>query len=921
MSAAMGGHLTVVQYLLDRGAEVNAKTYDSQTPLIQAAASGHLAVVQCLLEKGAEVSVKDSSGQTPVRKAAYQGHLAVVQCLLERGAEVNAQDLSDWFMRACESGQLAMTQYLLDRGAEVNVKDSSGQTPVRQAVYRGHLTVVQCLLDRGAEVNAQDLNDWFMRACESGQLAMTQYLLARGAEVNVQDSSGQTPLMWAIQGGHVELAQDLLARGAEVNVQDSSGQTPLMRAIQGGHVELAQDLLARGAESDAKDAYAQMLSSLRTREHPMSKMEEYRLGVQYDKGEGVLQNYTHAKVWYEKAALAGCGEAQAKLGCLYDAGLGVERDEAQATLWWGKLAARSHYGPDKQPLLHWAVAENLLALVAFLLQKDASNINKQNRNKLRPLDLVGYGHPEYPDYPDAYPEMVRLLVAHGADVDAPDDDEYFQATRLHHAIGSPRSGDLVKFWIAQGASAHVCTIQGKTPLHIAVGRDCDYDAAEALLAADNTTVNGCSAAEDGVAALRIAVQAGHLRLVRLLLAHGADPNMRNSENATIVYQHPKNSVTSLHEAVEQATAEDEDSVNIVRALVEYGADVQARDGECEEGLTPLELAVTQDKVEILRALLAGFADLPAFLNQVSEASPSLLYKAAEGGDLNTVQYLVESGANIHTRNGVGTNWSLPKPRHRGDGIDKRGATPLFGAFAQGHLALAQFLIARGADIHALDTEGKTLLHMAVLQGSLENVGFLVSQNVNVNACTGAGRTPLHMAASKGDLTTVRFLIAAGADLHARDEKGVTPLDDLFNTCHCLETARFLVDQGIHINARTPKGETLLHMAANRVDYEMARFLMEAGADVYAGDEKGVTPLDCIGRLLYVSQEQSQSFKDFLIKGGLKQKFLHFAFGRHPRLGQESAVQLFVDDVIGLVHSFVMDPDEQSVEQPRLSQRP
>jgi hypothetical protein len=59
--------------------------YDST--LLWAVMNGHEAVVRLLLEKGAELESKDSEGQTPLSWAAAKGHEAVVQLLLEKGAE------------------------------------------------------------------------------------------------------------------------------------------------------------------------------------------------------------------------------------------------------------------------------------------------------------------------------------------------------------------------------------------------------------------------------------------------------------------------------------------------------------------------------------------------------------------------------------------------------------------------------------------------------------------------------------------------------------------------------------------------------------------------------------------------------------------------------------------------------------------
>jgi ankyrin repeat protein len=63
----------VVKLLLEKGAELESKNNDGQTPLSWAAGNGHEAVVKLLLEKGAELEIKDrNDGRTPLVWAARE---------------------------------------------------------------------------------------------------------------------------------------------------------------------------------------------------------------------------------------------------------------------------------------------------------------------------------------------------------------------------------------------------------------------------------------------------------------------------------------------------------------------------------------------------------------------------------------------------------------------------------------------------------------------------------------------------------------------------------------------------------------------------------------------------------------------------------------------------------------------------------
>ena len=63
---------------------------------------------------------------------------------------------------------------------------------------------------------------------------------------------------------------------------------------------------------------------------------QFVLGLKYDTGKGVRQDYTEAEKWYRKAAEQGYAEAQFNLGTMYDEGRGVRQDYAEAAKWYRK---------------------------------------------------------------------------------------------------------------------------------------------------------------------------------------------------------------------------------------------------------------------------------------------------------------------------------------------------------------------------------------------------------------------------------------------------------------------------------------------------------------------------------------------------------------------------------------------------------
>ena len=101
LRAAWKGHLAVVEYLIEQGADINAAVAIflpsgqhlnigyGESALYLAADAGHAAVVKVLLAAGATVDARNYHAYTPLHRAAWGGHLAIVQYLISYGADVN----------------------------------------------------------------------------------------------------------------------------------------------------------------------------------------------------------------------------------------------------------------------------------------------------------------------------------------------------------------------------------------------------------------------------------------------------------------------------------------------------------------------------------------------------------------------------------------------------------------------------------------------------------------------------------------------------------------------------------------------------------------------------------------------------------------------------------------------------------------
>jgi uncharacterized protein len=118
--AAFSGAPEVVQLLLDRGAEVDARarTRFKNTPLQAALLAGQLATAKLLLERGADPLVRQAKGFSPLHEAALLGRRDLVDLLLVAGAEINARanDGRTAVTEAARGKHKQLVDYLIGKG-------------------------------------------------------------------------------------------------------------------------------------------------------------------------------------------------------------------------------------------------------------------------------------------------------------------------------------------------------------------------------------------------------------------------------------------------------------------------------------------------------------------------------------------------------------------------------------------------------------------------------------------------------------------------------------------------------------------------------------------------------------------------------------------------------------------------------------
>ncbi len=518
---------------------------------------------------------------------------------------------------AAQRGEIEAVRALLKQGADVNAAQGDGMTALHWAAVSGNAQMAEMLMYAGANLKAVTrIGDYtaLHLASKAGNVAVLQALLEAGSDVAaVTSSGGATPLHFAAASGNGEAIAALLDHGAAVNARESAwGQTPLMFAAAYNRVDAVKLLLQRGA--DAKIA-ARVLD--------MAAREEE------DRGAEKRRNDRQA------ALRAPPGQAPAATPAGQQPGQG----------------AAIPYEPREglEPLSHAGLVGGYGGLTALLLavrdgHVDAALALLDGGADLNQVSAGDHTGPLLMSTINGHFDLAMLLLGRKADPNLASDAG---AAPLHATLNTqwvPKSRHPQPAYYMQQRTTYLELLEallkaGANP-NVRLNKSLWFDTyGDDYLGVDRM----------GATAFWRAAYATDVEAMRLLVAHGADPNiptMKPPEGRR-------------------------------RGRGDQAADVD------HSGLPPIPVG-GPSVWPILAASGVGYG----------EGYAGNIHRHVPDGWLPAVKYLVEAlGADVNAR-------------------DHNGYAPLHHAAARGDNELILYLVEKGADVTAVGRRGQTTADMA-----------------------------------------------------------------------------------------------------------------------------------------------------------------------------------------------------------------
>lgn len=319
----------------------------------------------------------------------------------------------------------------------------------------------------------------------------------------------------------------------------------------------------------------------------------------------------------------------------------------------------------------------------------------------------------------------------------------------------------------------------------------------------------------------------NIDIIRMLIAHGADVNIRNRDIT--------NGSTPIHRYFTSSFSEKE--VDIVNLLLDSGADANLRN-EWENTIYDNAVRFCRDE---------KLFDRIYKLTDNTDAQDSMV-TAYDYNNSIVVNYFLQRGVSVNAK-------------------DKSGNCIIFTAAQMANKTpLKKLLEHKELDINAKARDGMTPLMAACAAGTVHNIDVLLDHGANINDIDSNGKNALFYAiktkAWSKKYEIVASLINHGVDINIQDQKGHTPLYDAVDA-NAFTVCQLLLKHGADPFKMTKRGYPPIRAAINNGAPKLVKLLLEAGANPCEVLKNGSRPIDVCPE--FAKEKISMLINEFMTK--------------------------------------------------------
>ncbi|KAJ8669988.1 hypothetical protein QAD02_001247 [Eretmocerus hayati] len=688
--ACMRNRVDVVQKLLEHPSDVNtcvnagATRWSGFTPLHFAVHFKSVETTSLLLSLGADITIRDAKKLTALHLADMTRNVQIIDMILsahKRVAKnpVNSEGLSHFHI-ACTRNNKKVVEYFIRNGVRIDgkiPKEASNWpefTGLDFAIYYDCPDVVKLLLQEGNReiFPSKNGHDRIEDTYFTGNEELVDFVLhrdrlkeekvkpiekppslhdscIRGGVKDVRESFseiqdqlnsvtwlGNTPLHLAVERGNKEIIEYLQEQGADLNITNADGKSPLHLAFERNMKETVISFFS----------HIDRIKGNSTDSHGFS---HFHIACIYDQVEAVkhlinLGADVNALVDFDSAFWPGFTPLHfaAKFGSSCTARLLLDHGASYSALDKYGLSAFDVAVSDFRDIINQKNVDEILQIMWVILEFHEKyrngSFNDRGFSLLHLFHRCGtYCNDSERDkfIQDRHNEINQTVHNLGTPWDG--------FSPLHFTMFSDEGNDAVVL-VKMGADPSIKAANGDYPYHLAIGRNFMPAVSTNTDVYDKLLHNPVGS--DGHSLFHVACAIGHVEWVKYFLDHGIDPNCRTTlKGHEFLDKTPLQvTVNSIYQPITE--------LEVVRLLIEYGADVKLRDSNLHTPLHDVKGCIEPEVVDLFISLGADVDSRNACLETPLFTMCMNFYMSDDKDFSKVLKELLNHGADIN----LGDEW-------------------------------------------------------------------------------------------------------------------------------------------------------------------------------------------------------------------------------------------------------------------------